>query len=78
MTEAYAVAAKCLFCHEPHKSSNRFLLKENPPRVLCLQCHAPQVLGDLAGHEVPNELACLDCHDPHASDHRALLRGIQP
>ena len=74
VVHAPLTAGGCLFCHHPHQSRVRYLLRESPPGALCLRCHSPAVLGDLEGHEVPSESACLDCHDPHASNRRALLR----
>ncbi len=66
----------CTFCHDPHGSANRALLRAGL-RGLCLDCHvdfsaslrqAPFV------HSAVRELDCDACHLPHASAHQALLK----
>ena len=36
----------CLSCHSPHGSQNRMLLRADPQRTLCIECHAA---GDAMG-----------------------------
>lgn len=56
----------CIFCHDPHGSPNRRLLKQ-PVNQLCLQCHF------LPKHQIAHggiwaKRNCLECHvDVHGS-----------
>jgi predicted CXXCH cytochrome family protein len=29
----------CLSCHSPHASQNRMILRQDPQRALCIECH---------------------------------------
>ncbi len=66
----------CLFCHNPHRSTNEHLLNEPQP-VLCYKCH--DEAGIIAIEEHPQEMTeCTVCHSAHvASDRRLLKENIQ-
>jgi len=64
---------QCLFCHNPHKSKIKYLLKEPEPG-LCYLCHDVNTIELIAAH-LPNRLSsCTNCHNPHASSLKALLK----
>lgn len=63
----------CLFCHNPHKSQIRYLLK-GPLPDLCYLCHDKDSIESIPSHFVANLSACTDCHNPHASFERPLLK----
>jgi DmsE family decaheme c-type cytochrome len=64
----------CTACHGPHGSGNRFMLKMNTTRELCISCHieAP-TFHNLAD---PRYRDCTTCHTSiHGSDsHRLFFR----
>ncbi|MBN1359021.1 MAG: hypothetical protein JW993_00435 [Sedimentisphaerales bacterium] len=62
----------CLFCHEPHKTRNEFLLTSPVPE-LCYQCHLPEAIHAIEHHVDSSYAHCIDCHDGHASASRSLL-----
>jgi predicted CXXCH cytochrome family protein len=65
---------QCLFCHNPHKSQIKHLLREPEPE-LCYQCHDENTIELIPAH-LPKQLSdCTDCHDPHSSPNKALLKG---
>lgn len=65
---------QCLFCHNPHKSQIKYLLRKPEPE-LCYQCHDENTIELIAAH-LPKQLSdCTACHDPHASINEALLKG---
>lgn len=67
-------AGACLWCHSPHESPYKHLLREPDPKV-CTQCHTPSLLdatrvpahGDAAR-------SCLECHFGHGGPERYQLR----
>jgi len=65
----------CTFCHDPHSSDFKGLLRENT-QALCLNCHE-QIGKGLAEskyvHSVLKTKGCVSCHNPHASDFPHLL-----
>ena len=72
---------KCPVCHAPHKSGEKFLLREALPGP-CFQCHKQ---GDFTESEAaPNvhspveDGECAECHAPHRSDLPHLLRAELP
>lgn len=71
----------CMVCHDPHRSTNRFLLV-SASDVFCLQCHDRSTLSGLAGvagaagvdGHAGDAANCTECHEAHMSDRRYLLR----
>ncbi len=62
----------CTACHGPHGSANRFMLKMNTTRELCISCHieAP-TFHNLADSRYRN---CTTCHTAiHGSDSNRLF-----
>jgi predicted CXXCH cytochrome family protein len=67
---------QCLFCHNPHKSQIKHLLREPEPD-LCYECHDINTIELIPAH-LPRQLSnCTYCHNPHASTNEALLRDSQ-
>ena len=64
---------ECVFCHEPHRSLQKFLLKKALPEV-CYQCHDSQAITDIEDHDKPSFTQCTDCHSGHASVAKYLLK----
>jgi predicted CXXCH cytochrome family protein len=65
---------QCLFCHNPHKSQIKYLLRKPEPE-LCYQCHDENTIELIAAH-LPKQLSeCTVCHDPHSSSNKSLLKG---
>jgi len=62
----------CLFCHEPHKTKNPFLLT-SPVPDLCYRCHDREALTLVAHHAEASYANCIDCHAGHAGATRYLL-----
>jgi len=64
----------CVACHQPHGSANRFLLRTEQVRELCISCH----LEVPTFHDVSNSRyrVCTNCHTAiHGSDtHRLFFR----
>ncbi len=68
---------KCLFCHTPHSSENKYLLKKSQVKDLCLGCHSKirKALDRNDKVHLPQmAFACTMCHDPHASNHKYLFK----
>ncbi len=65
--------AKCLVCHEPHKTQNKHLLKYPVPQI-CYNCHNTEWTATISGHELEEYKQCLDCHSGHDSRQRYLLK----
>lgn len=69
-------AGACTYCHNPHRSPNKRLLRAAQPRVLCLQCHDATRLDTNEDHPPLEELEgedCTECHNPHQGTTRFLL-----
>ena len=64
--------AQCLLCHDPHKSTNKHVLKYPVPEV-CYGCHTIEWTNMIDDHELQEYKNCLDCHSGHASNHKYLL-----
>jgi predicted CXXCH cytochrome family protein len=66
-------AAACLYCHAPHESTVKPLLRANGPQV-CTQCHEPNLLGTPRS-PVHADMTrnCLDCHAGHGGSTRYFL-----
>ena len=67
------VTGDCLFCHEPHKTDNKSLLRKPIPE-LCHQCHEAGMLQSVANHSDESYAHCNACHDGHMSPGRMLLK----
>lgn len=70
-----AVAAgACVYCHSPHESTIKHLLKSTAPK-LCLQCHSKVSFGNPPApvHQDLNR-DCLECHSGHGGPERFFLR----
>jgi predicted CXXCH cytochrome family protein len=67
-------AGACLWCHAPHESTTKSLLRASAVQ-LCSQCHS-QTLGTqrstIPEHSDP-ERNCLDCHYGHGGSDRFFL-----
>ncbi len=66
-------AGECLFCHEPHKTRNPFLLTYPVPE-LCHRCHDPEALALIENHADRSYANCLRCHAGHEAANRWLLK----
>ena len=67
-------AGACLWCHHPHESAQRFLLRDTD-RAVCSQCHTPGLLNSVRVPEHADESrACLECHVGHGGPRSFLLR----
>ena len=64
-------AGECLLCHNPHESSVKGMLNDDPPAV-CMQCHVSEFLPQDAQHQDPKQ-NCLNCHVAHGGQKRGLL-----
>ncbi|MHC4911899.1 MAG: cytochrome c3 family protein [Planctomycetota bacterium] len=89
---AMAKEGGCTFCHTPHASTVRYMLKEDP-MSLCLSCHdkpvgvrKDEILGaftkEIAGrkflHGPVAEKDCKGCHISHGSEYFRLLAKEYP
>lgn len=66
-------AGECVFCHEPHRSPYKYLLKRAQPAV-CYQCHDSQAIAEIENHAKSTYTQCTDCHSGHASTAKYLLK----
>ncbi|HEG43395.1 hypothetical protein LCGC14_2713040 [marine sediment metagenome] len=62
---------ECLYCHDPHKSTNEHILRMPAPE-LCFQCHNPLQIKLIEGHQEFTN--CFTCHYGHTSTDKHLLR----
>jgi len=67
------VVEDCTSCHDPHQSSENFLLKEKVLQ-LCGECHDDKDLKADKGHAGFEGKSCTDCHDPHVGTDPNLLK----
>lgn len=66
-------SGECVFCHAPHGSKNKYLLKEPIPEI-CLSCHSSEDVELIDNHSEANYASCDRCHLSHASLEEGLLR----
>jgi len=73
-THGAVAGGACLWCHTPHESVRRWLLR-GPDRKLCMQCHSAAMLSDqtVPAHADPKS-SCLACHFGHGGDSAIMLR----
>ncbi len=70
---APAAAGRCIDCHHPHQSRQRYMLRAAGASDLCRECHTS---GDLSGSETHRDAAamdCLGCHNAHIGTNSMLL-----
>ena len=70
-------AKACLWCHAPHGSPYRGMLRA-PGGEVCLQCHERQLLGSKPIEHKDAKASCLDCHVGHGGPRHMLLRADLP
>ncbi len=73
------VATACLWCHNPHESSQPALLRF-PDRKVCSQCHTESMLESarVPAHADPKR-GCVECHSGHGSVQPFMLKpGVTP
>ena len=64
---------QCLFCHDPHKTRNKYLLRKPQPE-LCYLCHDEGDITMIAAHAEQSPSECTRCHEGHTSSTRHLLK----
>lgn len=70
----------CASCHNPHGSSQHFLVRENLA-TNCLNCHSKLKNEFATGNVHPGaegESACLECHASHGSPYAKILKTPMP
>lgn len=73
-THGAVAGGACLWCHTPHESVRRWLLR-GPDRKLCMQCHSAAMLtGDVVPAHADEKSSCLSCHFGHGGDSAIMLR----
>ena len=66
------VAGGCLVCHDPHRSSNSFLLVAEA-KEFCFYCHDKNEVMTRDAHRGV-DISCTECHNPHGSDNDYFFR----
>jgi predicted CXXCH cytochrome family protein len=66
-------AVECNWCHAPHESTVKWLLKEEAPAV-CVQCHDRELLSPRPPEHLMQDKSCLACHFGHGGPEHGLLR----
>jgi predicted CXXCH cytochrome family protein len=67
---------KCIECHNPHGSDFPYLLKTDPSKDLCFQCHdkkSEKILDNKYTHAPAAQGACILCHYGHSAWNKNLL-----
>ena len=64
---------ECLFCHLPHKSKNRYLLKKPIPDI-CFTCHDREMINEIPDHNPELLGKCNFCHHAHSGSKKGLLK----
>ncbi len=68
---APAAQGDCAVCHNPHESTNPFLLNKKPEQV-CSQCHTEDLLMEIQDHQKSED--CISCHNPHLGKNQNMLK----
>jgi predicted CXXCH cytochrome family protein len=63
----------CTVCHDPHQSSQRFLLRGTSQEELCFTCHDRGLKKYAVLHGPIRKGDCIACHTPHSSPYKGLL-----
>jgi predicted CXXCH cytochrome family protein len=73
-THGAVAGGACLWCHSPHESARRWLLR-GPDRQVCMQCHPASTMNgtDVPAHVDPTA-SCLGCHFGHGGASPTMLR----
>lgn len=73
-THGAVAGGACLWCHSPHESARKWLLR-GPDRKLCMQCHSAAMLkGDVVPAHADEKSSCLACHFGHGGESATMLR----
>lgn len=73
-THGAVVGGACLWCHNPHESSRKWLLR-GPDRTICTQCHAATLMnGSKVPAHVDTAMGCVECHFGHGGKDSLMLR----
>lgn len=77
MMHGPVAASACLFCHAPHESTIKPLIRVAGPQ-LCTQCHGPSFIGTPKS-SVHADMArdCRDCHNGHGGTARYFLHDVR-
>lgn len=67
----------CQTCHNPHASTNKFLLTRSG-KNLCGECHDDIPAPAKVRHSPVESGDCAACHTPHASTNRFLVTKTGP
>ncbi len=73
MIHGPVAVGECLFCHDPHRTKNRYLLKAAIPK-LCYGCHGMAVIESIDKHSDESYSQCNRCHEAHISSEDHLLK----
>jgi predicted CXXCH cytochrome family protein len=68
---------ECLFCHDPHRSKNEFLLIKPIPEQ-CYLCHESRLIESIPDHSTESYAQCNNCHESHVSSEESLLKKDRP
>lgn len=74
-THGAVAGGACLWCHAPHESARRWLLR-GPDRKVCAQCRAASMTAasPVAAH-ADESVGCLACHFGHGGPNPMMLRA---
>lgn len=62
----------CTLCHNPHQTSNPYMLKKETTIELCTSCHGKGYIIETEEHTSGKE--CGSCHNAHLGANRFLLK----
>jgi len=69
-----ASSGYCTYCHDPHGSDHKKLLRITG-QDLCFQCHEPKQVLKNKKHENIGKENCTECHNPHGGENRSFLKA---